>query len=187
MIEQTRFLSTVFSCSAFKLENIYSGGKFWGKNVCCNFCLRELILLIAGKSKKFRATRPANGIMVTLTNTPGWYLWTLVNTATKSDTDAYPIGGQWSIKIGIPKGMVFGPFGSENGFTLCPFWSGIGAEIGSGFGEPGGIPPPRNPRSTLCEDRHGAASLRENSLRNYPPYGWSKALVSWFLAGERAI
>ena len=91
------------------------------------------------------------------------------------------------LKIGIPKGMVFGPFGSENGFTLCPFWSGIGSEIGSGFGEPGGIPPPRNTRSTLCEDRHGAASLRENSLRNYPPYGWSKALVSWFLAGERAI
>ena len=160
MIEQIRFLSTVFSCSAFKLDRVSR---------------------IAGKSKKFRTTRPAHGIMVTLTNTQGWYLWTLVNTATKSDTDAYPIGGQWSIKIGIPKDMVFGPFGSENGFTLCPFWSGIGSEIGSGFGEPGGIPPPRNTRSTLCEDRHGASSLRENSLRNYPPYGWSKALVSWFL------
>ena len=84
-------------------------------------------------------------------------------------------------KIGIPKGMVFGPFGSENRFTLCPFWSGIGSEIRSGFGEQGGIPPPRNTRSTLCEDRHGAASLRENSLRNYPPYGWSKAPVSWLL------
>ena len=22
--------------------------------------------------------------------------------------------------------MVFGPFRSENGYTLCPFWSGIG-------------------------------------------------------------
>ena len=89
MIEHTRFLSTVISCSAFKLDRVSR---------------------IVGKSKKFRATRPAHGIMVTLTNTPGWYLWTLVNTATKSDTDAYPIGGQRSIKIGIPKGMVFGPF-----------------------------------------------------------------------------
>ena len=25
-----------------------------------------------------------------------------------------------------PKGMVFEPFWSENGSTLCPFWSGIG-------------------------------------------------------------
>ena len=31
MIEQTRFLSTVFSCSAFKLENIYPEESFEGK------------------------------------------------------------------------------------------------------------------------------------------------------------
>ena len=37
MIEQTRFLSTVFLCSEFKLENIYSGVNFCGKNVCGNF------------------------------------------------------------------------------------------------------------------------------------------------------
>ena len=34
MIEQTRFLSTVFLCSEFKLENIYSAVNFCGKNVC---------------------------------------------------------------------------------------------------------------------------------------------------------
>ena len=46
MIEQTRFLSTVVLCSEFKLESIYSRVtrvKFFGKNVCGNFYLRELI------------------------------------------------------------------------------------------------------------------------------------------------
>ena len=38
VIEQTRFLSTVFLCSEFRIENIYSG-----VNVCGNFYLRELI------------------------------------------------------------------------------------------------------------------------------------------------
>ena len=33
-IEQTQFLSTVFLCSKFKLENIYSGVKCCGKNDC---------------------------------------------------------------------------------------------------------------------------------------------------------
>ena len=33
VIEQTRFLSTVFSCGEFKLENIYSGVNFCGRNV----------------------------------------------------------------------------------------------------------------------------------------------------------
>ena len=37
VIEQTRFLSTVFLCSEFMLENIYSGANFCGKNVCGNF------------------------------------------------------------------------------------------------------------------------------------------------------
>ena len=39
MIEQARFLSTVFLCSKFKLENIYSGVNFCGKNVCGYFYL----------------------------------------------------------------------------------------------------------------------------------------------------
>ena len=49
MIEQTRFLSTVFLCSEFKLEHIYAGVNFGGKNVCDNFCLRELISADCGK------------------------------------------------------------------------------------------------------------------------------------------
>ena len=38
MIEQAQFLSTVFLCRKFKLENIYSG-----VNVCGNFYLQELL------------------------------------------------------------------------------------------------------------------------------------------------
>ena len=41
VIEQTRFLSTVFLCSECKLENIFSGVNFCGKNVCGNFYLGE--------------------------------------------------------------------------------------------------------------------------------------------------
>ena len=52
MIEQTRFLSTVFLCSEFKLENIYSGVNFCGKNVCGNFYLRELIFADRWKDRK---------------------------------------------------------------------------------------------------------------------------------------
>ena len=37
VIEQTRFLSTVFLCSEFKLADIYSGVNFLGKNACANF------------------------------------------------------------------------------------------------------------------------------------------------------
>ena len=43
MITYTRFLSTVFLCSEFKLENLYSGVNFWGQNVSGNLYLRELI------------------------------------------------------------------------------------------------------------------------------------------------
>ena len=44
MIEQTRVLGTVFLCSEFKLENIYSGVIFSGKMFVVIFtCLRELI------------------------------------------------------------------------------------------------------------------------------------------------
>ena len=52
MIEQTRFLSTVFLCSEFKLENIYSGVNFCGKNVCGNFYLLELIFADRWKNRK---------------------------------------------------------------------------------------------------------------------------------------
>ena len=58
MIEQTRFLSTVFLCSEFKLENIYSGVNFCGKNVCGNFYLREL-LLSSGSLEKSQKLEPA--------------------------------------------------------------------------------------------------------------------------------
>ena len=52
VIEQTRFLSTVFLCSEFKLENIYSGVNFCGKNVCGNFYLRELMFADRWKNRK---------------------------------------------------------------------------------------------------------------------------------------
>ena len=57
MIEQTRFLSTVFLCSEFKLENIYSGVNFCGKNVCGNFYLRELIFADRWKKRKNRKNK----------------------------------------------------------------------------------------------------------------------------------
>ena len=43
VIEQAWFLSTVYLCSKFKLENIYSGVNVCGKNVCSNFYLRIYI------------------------------------------------------------------------------------------------------------------------------------------------
>ena len=52
MIEQTRFLRTAFLCSEFKLENIYSGVNFGGKNACGNFYLRELIFANRLKNRK---------------------------------------------------------------------------------------------------------------------------------------
>ena len=54
MIEQTRFLSTVFLCHEFVLENIYSGLNFCGKNICGNFYLRELIFADGRKNRKNR-------------------------------------------------------------------------------------------------------------------------------------
>ena len=54
VIEQPRFLSIVFLCGEFKLENIYSGVNFCGKNVCGNFYLREFIFAIAGKIAEIR-------------------------------------------------------------------------------------------------------------------------------------
>ena len=52
MIEQTRILSTVFLCSNLRLENIYSGVNFCGKNVG-----RNLFLWIAGKIAKLAKIR----------------------------------------------------------------------------------------------------------------------------------
>ena len=53
VIEQTRFLSTVFLCSEFKLENISLWGKFLRKkNVCGNFYVRELIFADRWKNRK---------------------------------------------------------------------------------------------------------------------------------------
>ena len=53
-MEQTRFLSTVFLCILFKLENIYSGVNFCGKNVCVNLYLRELVFADRWKNRKNR-------------------------------------------------------------------------------------------------------------------------------------
>ena len=47
VIEQTRFLSTVFLCIEFMLENICSGVNF-----CGNFYLRELIFVDRWKNRK---------------------------------------------------------------------------------------------------------------------------------------
>ena len=52
MIEQTRFLSTLFSCSEFKLENIYSEVNFAGKTFAVIFICGNLFLRIAGKNAK---------------------------------------------------------------------------------------------------------------------------------------
>ena len=57
MIEQTRFLSTVFLCSEFKLENIYSGVNFCGKMFAVIFICGNLFLRIAGKIAKIRARK----------------------------------------------------------------------------------------------------------------------------------
>ena len=52
MIEQTRFLSTAFLCSEFKLGNIYSGVNFAGKMFAVSFILGNLFWRIAGKIAK---------------------------------------------------------------------------------------------------------------------------------------
>ena len=61
VIEQTRFLSTVFLCSEFKLENIYSGVNFCGKNVCGNFYLWELIFADRWKIAKLEPEKISYG------------------------------------------------------------------------------------------------------------------------------
>ena len=53
MIEQTRFLSTVFLCSEFNVEDIYSGVNF-----CGNLFLRIVEKIAKNRThKKFGATR----------------------------------------------------------------------------------------------------------------------------------
>ena len=54
MIEKARFLSNMSLCSEFKLENIYSGVNFCGKNVCGNFYLQEHIFVDRWKNDKNR-------------------------------------------------------------------------------------------------------------------------------------
>ena len=54
MIEQIRFLSTLFLCSKFKLENTYSAVNFCGKMFAVIFICGSLFLLIAGKIAKIR-------------------------------------------------------------------------------------------------------------------------------------
>ena len=59
MIEQTRFLSTVFLCNELKLVNIYSGANVCGRNVCGIFLGggTTVFLRIAGKSAKIRTRK----------------------------------------------------------------------------------------------------------------------------------
>jgi len=56
-IEQTRFLSTEFLCTEFKLENIYSGLNFCTKNVWGIFFFGSLFLPIARKIAKIRTQK----------------------------------------------------------------------------------------------------------------------------------
>ena len=57
IIEQTRFLSTVFLNSEFKLEDIYSGVNFGRKNLCVIFICGNLFLRIAGKIAKIKPAK----------------------------------------------------------------------------------------------------------------------------------
>ena len=55
----------------------------------------------------------------------------------------FQTGGGWVLPyishIGTcrPLGRVFAPFWSENGYTLCPFWSGIGLGFRGNYGSVG--------------------------------------------------
>ena len=53
-IEGTRFFTSAFFCSEFKLENIYSGVNVCWKNVCGNFYLRELMFADRWKNRENR-------------------------------------------------------------------------------------------------------------------------------------
>ena len=89
---------TVFSCSEFELENIYSGVNFCGKNVCGNFYLRELILRIAGKTAK--------------------------NAKIRTRKNFVPHGKYVTPhRVGF---LCFFALKLLNSYRFCPFWSGIG-------------------------------------------------------------
>ena len=98
VIEQKRFLCTLFLCSEFKWENIYSGVNFCGKNVCGNFYLRELILRIAGKTAKNAKIRTRNNFVP-----HGKYVT--------------------PHRVGF---LCFFALKLLNSYRFCPFWSGIG-------------------------------------------------------------
>ena len=71
MIEQTRFLSTVFLCSEFKLADIYSGVNFLGKNPCANFFfLWKLIFADRLKNRKIAKIRARKNF---LTHGKSWH------------------------------------------------------------------------------------------------------------------
>ena len=55
--DTTRFLTTVFLCSEFKLKNIYSGVNFCAKNVCGYFSVAGTYFRIAGKIAKIAKIR----------------------------------------------------------------------------------------------------------------------------------
>ena len=65
MIEQTRFRSAVFLCREFKLENIYSGVNFYGKSMCDNFYLRELVFVDRWKNRKTSKNSNSQKFLVT--------------------------------------------------------------------------------------------------------------------------
>ena len=54
LIEQTQFLSTVFLCGEFKLENIFSGVHFLGKILAVIFICGNLFLWITEKTPKLQ-------------------------------------------------------------------------------------------------------------------------------------
>ena len=71
VIEQTRFLSTVFLCSEFKLADIYSGVNFLGKNACANFFfLWKLIFADRWKNRKIAKIRARKNF---LTHGKSWH------------------------------------------------------------------------------------------------------------------
>ena len=57
MIEQTRFLSTVFLCSEFTLKNIYSAVNICRKMCAVTSICGNLFLWIAGKTAKIAKIR----------------------------------------------------------------------------------------------------------------------------------
>ena len=67
VIEQTRFPSTVFLRSEFKLENTYSGVNFAGKMFAVIFIGGNLFLRIAGKTAKIaKKLKPAKNLCHTV-------------------------------------------------------------------------------------------------------------------------